>query len=910
MTMSRTTLLMTKLFRPSLRHEHIPRQRLFERLDGGLTSPFTLVCAGAGFGKTSLVSDWLEWLETRSTGPAAIRSAWLSLDEHDSELQVFVRYLIAAIRSVLPDAMESSENLQNHRVEPPLSEIYVTLANDLANLPEPILLVLDDYHLIHDADIHNLWNSLLRHWPEPLRLVLISRHSPPLPLVQLRASGRIVEIRNRDLRFSFDELAEYLNKVLAYPLDDNELKALEERTEGWLVGVQLASLWLRGGQTIRELMSALSGTGSEITDYLTGEVLFLQAPHVQHFLLESSILDPFCAELCDAVLSTESTDHSAAEVIQSIVRENLFVRSLDAAGKWFHFHPLFRELLQRRLVADFGREHVDGLCRAASNWFAAEGMPQKAIDYALAGGDVVGAARVMETELGNLLNREDRQGMERWLRMLPPDLVESRPGLLMIKVWVTNFRWQLQDVARYTQQAEAMLHGEAGKSLSQAERQVIEGQIAMSNCQYAYARGQPASAIELAKKAYSLLPSSWTYLRGAAMFWYAFSMLACGQGQTAEDELLALYETLPEKGDGLALRVLMAIGFINLQTGNPDRAEQTAKLMIRNSTRTQLDVIVAWAHYILGVAYYYQDRLTLAEAHFKEATALRYQAHSLCARQSAAGLVSVHLATGNHAEAQAISELLIEYDMAEKGVIDDITQSMHARFLAATGNLGEAHRWAATFDKPVHPFLLVLFELPQLTQARLLIAHESEAHHLQGRQILRELCGLAEGSSNTRLHVELLATSALAFGERIDSHVTVLRAIKLAQSRGLIRPFIDLGMPMYDLLTSLPPSATYNAFVEQILAHGPPRTEPERALRTVVTSTQNGDSLIEPLTTRETQIVRLMREPLSTKEIAHQLNISYATAKRHSINIYGKLGVSSRWDAVAKAEAIGILPTR
>ena len=910
MTSAGTTLLTTKLFRPLARHEHIPRQRLFERLDGGLASPLTLVCAGAGFGKTSLVSDWLQRLETQSTAPVAIHSAWLSLDEHDSEFQVFVRYVIAALRSVLPDALETTESLLNHRVEPPLSKIYITLANDLASLPEPILLVLDDYHLIHDTHIHDLWTYLLRHWPEPLRLVLISRHSPPFPLVQLRANGRMVEIRNRDLRFTLDELAEYLGKVLMVPPGDDELKGLEERTEGWLVGIQLASLWLRGGQTIAELMIALSSSGSEIMEYLTGEVLLLQAPHVQRFLLETSILDPFCAELCDAVLTKHNTAPEADEIIQSIVRNNLFVRPLDATGKWFHFHPLFRELLQRRLAADVGRDRVNSLYGAASEWFAAHDMPQQAIDHALAGEDIIRAAEVMEAELGNLLNSEDRLGLERWLRMLPPELVESRPGLLMIKVWVTNFRWQLEDVARYTQQVEDLLQGEAGNSLTKAMREVIEGEVAMSKCQNAYARGQAASAIELARVAYAQLPPSWTYLRGAAMFWYAFAMLACGQGEAAEGELLALYETLPDKSDGLALRVLMAIGLINLQTGTPDRAEQTARLMIRNAERTRLSIVVAWAHYILGVAGYYTDRLSLAESHFKEATALRYQAHSLCARQSAAGLVSVHLATGNHAEAQATVELLIEYDMAERGIVDDVTQSVYARYQAATGKLGEAHRWASTFDKPVHPFLLTMFELPQLTQARLLLTHASEVYHLQARQILRELCGLAESSSNIRLQVELLATSALAYRERIDSHVALLRAVKLVQTGGLVRPLIELGMPIYDLLTTLPPGATYDEFVGQVLARIPAMPGAESAPVAVESSTPHADLLPEPLTTREIQVVRLMREPLSTKEIAHQLDISYATAKRHSINIYGKLGVSSRWDAVAKAEAIGLLPSR
>lgn len=501
-------------------------------------------------------------------------------------------------------------------------------------------------------------------------------------------------------------------------------------------------------------------------------------------------------------------------------------------------------------------------------------------------------------------------GLERWLRLLPATLVESRPGLLIIKALVSNFRWQLEDVARYTQQAEALLAQDENLNLSSDSRASIKGQIATLNSQFAFSHGQIKAAIRYAKDAYALLPPSYTYLRGAAMFWHALSMQVSGQAETAEHELQAIFEEQSSKGDGFALRLLMAIGMIHLQTGSTERAEQTARLMIRHANQAQLAVILAWAHYILGSAHYYQNRLALAEIQFKEVIALRYQAHSLCARQAAAGLVSVYLASQKYADAQELLEFFFEYDLEEKGFVDDITQSAHARFMLATGKLNEALRWADSFDREVAPMLQLLFELPQLTKARLLLSHESEGALLQARHLLCELCTLAENTFNTRLHVETLATSALRLEDRTESHVILLRAVKLAQSGGLIRPFIDLGIPMRELLLSLPPSTTHTAFVNEILANFPTDAVLASTPTTTSTATLQTASLLEPLTSRERQIVTLMREPLSTKEIAYKLNISYATAKRHSINIYGKLGVNSRWDAVAKAEALGILRAR
>ncbi len=910
MTLEGDVLLTTKLCRPLPRSEHISRQRLFDMLERGRSLPLTLVCAGAGFGKTTLVSEWLAYLERQTQEPAAPRSVWLSLDEGDNDLHVFVRYLIAAIQSVVPDACAQTVSLLNHRVAPPLALIYVTLANDLAHLSERLIVVLDDYHLIHNTQIHDLWNTLLRHWPQTLHLVLLTRYSPPFPLVTLRARGQMVEIRNRDLRLTLAEVETYLRLVLPISLADADLRALERQTEGWIAGLQLAGLSLRNGQNIAELLDALSGSNSEVTEYLADEVLFRQPPEVQEFLLETSILDPFCAELCDAVVVYEGATHRAAELLMTIVRNNLFIRSVDDGTQWFRFHPLFRDLLQRRLLARSGRDHANRLHRAAAAWYAGQGLPEKAIDYAIAGEDLVGAAQIMESELGRLLNREDRMGLERWLRLLPATLVESRPGLLLIKAFVGNFRWQLEDVARYTQQAEALLAQDENLNLSSDSRARIKGQIATLNSQYAFSHRQIKAAIQYAKDAYALLPPSYTYLRGGAMFWYALSMQVSGQAETAENELQAIFEEQSNKGDGFALRLLMAIGMIHLQTGRIERAEQTAKLMIRHAQRAQLTVIRAWAHYILGSAYYYQNRLTLAEVHFKEVVALRYQAHSLCAREGAAGLLSVYLASRQYADAQELLELFFEYDMDEKGVVDDITQSAHARLLLAAGKESEAFRWADTFDKPVSPMLQLLFELPQLTKARLLLSHESEGYHLQARHILRELCTLAENTSNTRLQVETLATSALRLKDRTESHVILLRAVKLAQSGGLIRPFVDLGIPMHDLLLSLPPSTTHTAFVSEILANYPTDAVLASTPTTISAATIQTVPLAEPLTNRELQIVGLMRDPLSTKEIAYKLNISYATAKRHSINIYGKLGVNSRWDAVAKAEALGILRSR
>ena len=396
-----SSLLLTKLNRPPVTSDRIDRPRLIEQLDRGLQQgPLTLVCAAAGFGKTTLVSSWVEGLIAGRDGVTPpLPSAWLSLDEADSDLVGFLRYFVAAIRTVFPEACAETLALLGAPYPTAQAPLVIALGNELERLPARVVLVLDDYHAIRGEAVHDFLSELLRYWPQKLHLVLISRSSPPLPLANLRAKGQVAEIRTRDLRFTPEEAAAFLERALRAPLSQSAIALLDQRLEGWIAGLRLVTLSLGARADAETELAALSGTSVEIADYLVDEVISRQTPAILRFLLATAILDRFCADLCEAVLGctagSEGPPCDVAVCIQWLESHSLFVIPLDNDRQWYRYHHLFQELLQHRLLAEVGPEQVSELHRTAASWFAGQGLVDEALHHALAANDFDLAAGLM-----------------------------------------------------------------------------------------------------------------------------------------------------------------------------------------------------------------------------------------------------------------------------------------------------------------------------------------------------------------------------------------------------------------------------------------------------------------------------------------------------------------------------------
>ena len=892
-------LLQTKLHRPRITRDLVVRLSLLERLNHGLDSQLTLVCAPAGFGKTTLICSWLERMAAgQALGYTSIPSAWLSLDENDSDLSFFLRYCIAALRTIFADACPETLALLKAPHPPPKTVLYTTLSNEIEQLPNRFILVLDDYHSIRGEAVHNLLNALVDHWPRPMHLVLISRISPPLPLASLRAKDKLTEIRTQDLRFTEAETNTYLEQALDKPLDQPAVAMLEERTEGWIAGLRLVSLSLGSAGETETILASLSGAERDIASYLADEVLSRQVPAIQTFLLRTSILDRFCTSLCEAILGETDPAWDVPACIDWLERAELFIIPLDNQRLWYRYHHLFQGLLQQRLQAGFGKEMVADLHRKAAAWFANEGMLDEGLSHALRADDLDLTARLMEQELRDVLNREDRPTLDRWLRLLPDGYIQRRPGLLMIKMWALEFSGYLGKMSKLLDKVDALVAADGGASLSRDQLQLLRGQILALRANEAFFSNQFTLSLTCSQEAMSLVPPSWRYLHGVTMMIWGMAMQSSGQAQVARRILLDEYESLGDKTDNYALRLLFALCFIYFKDGLLEQMQQTATLMLGQATRGAMLFIQGWAHLYLGTAYYHWNNLASAAEHFAALVDLRYVTQAIAARNGMAGLALVYQATGDFSQADQVLDILTQYDLEIKGYEEDDSRSLRARVMLLQGDQESAFRWADAYTTPLPDIPVMWMEEPQLTRTRILLARGAAADVQAALQILDELYTIVDRTYNTLIKPELLILRALALdaqGETSLALNALAQAVDLSQPGGLIRVFIDKGPHVQELLCQLARSGYPSPAIRRIV-NAFPHSAPLKV------------DLIEPLTPRELDVLRLMAEPLSTKDIARQLYLSPSTVKRHSINLYAKLCVNSRWDAVAKARELGILP--
>ncbi|MBC8450567.1 MAG: hypothetical protein H8D78_22765 [Chloroflexi bacterium] len=477
-------LLSTKLYVPPVRPELVPRPRLIERLNAGLHRKLTLVSAPAGFGKTTLLSEWTQQSE--------FSVAWVSLDRDDSDPARFWAYFIAALQTVQADVGEGALAVFQSPQPPPIEAILTTLINEIATLPDPFALVLDDYHLIQAQPIHSALAFLLDHLPPQIHLVIAGRADPPLPLARLRGRGQLTELRETDLRFTLDEAATFLNQVMGLGLSAEDVAALEARTEGWIAGLQMAALSMRGRKDIPGFIAAFTGSHRYILDYLMEEVFQQQSADVQDFLLKTSILERFTAPLCDAIAEREDSH----DVLLALERANLFIVPLDESRQWYRYHRLFADLLRHRLQIAGPQDLVPHLHTRASQWYEAEGFAAGAVHHALAGSDWERAATLILDVSETMLKRGELVTLLGWLQALPAEVVRVRPQLCLTYGWALILTGQLDAAESYLGQAEGAAQDDAA----------LLGDIVSAQAFIARIRGDDSRTIELSQRALSLLP--------------------------------------------------------------------------------------------------------------------------------------------------------------------------------------------------------------------------------------------------------------------------------------------------------------------------------------------------------------------------------------------------------------------
>ena len=907
-------LLETKFYVPRPRRGLVPRPRLSERLDHGIASKLTLVSAPAGFGKTTLLT---EWLAASPAAPGNERlAAWLSLDRADNDPASFWAYVIAALRTVAPAIGESALALLHAPQPPPIETVLTVLLNDLGAIAADVVLVLDDYHVIDAPEVQDGMTFLLDHLPPGLHVVIASRADPALPLARLRARGELAEIRAAELRFTPDEAAAYLNEMMGLQLTAQDVAALEGRTEGWIAALQLAALSMRGRDDVAGFIAGFAGDDRYVVDYLAEEVLQRQTDRVQAFLLQTSILGRLSGPLCDAV-----TGHGGGKaMLEALDRGNLFLVPLDDRRRWYRYHHLFADVLQARLL-DEQPGQVPELHRRASAWYAQNGEQSLAIGHALAAGDFGRAADLVELAIPAMARTRQEATVRGWLEMIPDEVVRVRPvlsvgfaGALLTGGELEGVEGRLRDAERWLDLPTGAREGSQSPPAEmvvtdEEEYRRLPGTIEMYRAGLALARSDVPGTVRHAQRTLELAPDDDHLCRASAAALLGLVYWGSGDLEAGHRAYSACVAGLRRAGfvaDILGCSI--ALADIRITQGRLGEALRTYEQALQLGPEQSGSVLRGTADMFVGMSEIARERddlrtatqLLLRSQELGEHTGLpqnRYRWRVAMARVAQAeGNLPGALDLLNEAECLYVSDFFPNVRPVP---------ALRARVWIAQGRLGEALGWAREQGLFVDDDLSYLREFEHITLARLLLAqHEGERAEPslhEATRLLERLLLAAEAGGRTGRVIEILVLRALAhqaLGDIPAALGFLDRAVTLAEPEGYVRVFADEGPPMAALLTAAAKQGTRRDCVRRLLA--------------AVNKTEHGSpteqALIEPLSERELDVLRLLETELDGPAIARELMVSLNTMRTHTKNIYAKLGVTNRRAAVRRAAELDLLP--
>ncbi len=901
------SLMRTKLYPPRRLSDLISRAHLIKHLDDGLSGIVTLLSAPAGFGKTTLLTQWLQTIDRQA--------AWLSLDENDNELRTFVHSLTTSLQTIFPDAFQASASLLMAPRIPPPAQIATLLINDLADLPEDVVLVLDNYQLISASEVHTLLEQLIGYLPPQLHLVLSTRSDPPLPLARWRARGHLNELRHIDLRFTLEETEAFLAGILGNEATREIAFVLEELTEGWIAILRLAALSLRNTFDRTAFIERLRHyPDHSISSYLVEEILSQQVPIVQNFLMQISILEQINVELCSATLGSDFSYEQIQATLNWLERTNIVI-ILDDRQVWYRFHHLFQQLLQEQLRERMHKDEIAILYQRASAWYEEQGLNEEAIRYALAGGDESSAKHLVEAQLVWAFEHEQWVQLERWLGPLPEELIQGSPGLLVARAWILQAHGQLIGLPQLLTTAEQLLCADGNSANNADDRQsrILHAMIANTWSYVHYFTGKVQESLESARSALEWIPPGEEYLASFAQQYLAWSSQASGQELVAIVELQKALHEQSAHPNSIA-RLLLAQALIYLAAGKLSQLEHTARHLLHIAQEAGLATSQYWAHWYLGVVHYERNNLDAAVFHFSVVIANQHHAHFWAMQDALCGLALAYQAQGSGIKAQKIARALIELVQEEHNMRHLMTAYAFCGRLALLQNDVEtAEQWLEMAgDQVLLVGPMASFEVPAITKARLLLAKGDDMSIEQGHAQLKDLLQHFQVTHNTRKTIKVLALQAWAYDlqERATEALDVLEsALVLARPGGFIRTFADfpaLVKVLHELRKRRKArhevDGKLDIYLQGILAAMGPMTAPSMSMKDLLQ--QEG---IESLTDRELQILALLDKNLTNKEIARELVVTPGTVKVHTNNVYRKLNVNNRRAAVTLAKALGLL---
>lgn len=900
-------ILATKLYIPQPRTKVVRRPRLTDRLNEGLDRKLTLISVSAGFGKTTLVSEWVSGCDR----PVA----WLSLDEGDRDSTRFFNHLVAALQTITVNFGEGVLSALHSQPSPPNESILTLLLNEISALPNKFVLILDDYHAIGAPWIDDALTFMLEQLPSQMHLVIATREDPQLPLSRLRARGHLTELRDIDLRFTPDEAYTFLNEIMGVTLTTAEVTALNSRTEGWITGLQLAALSMQGRKDIPAFIRAFAGDNRYIVDYLVEEVLHRQPDPVRSFLLQTSILDRLNGSLCDAV--TGQNDGNTR--LESLERGNFFLVRLDDRRLWYRYHHLFAEVLLGHLRAD-QPDQIVILHKRASLWYEQHGSAADAIRHSLEAKDYARAADLIELEIPSMRNNRQESVVLNWLRALPDELIHFRPVLSVGYAGMLLSNGELEGVTERLRDAERWLERDTDITgrlevlpgemivVDEEEFRRLPGSIAMYRAGMALMLDDIPSTLRYAQQVLDLVPLQDQLQRGAGTALLGLAAWRTGDLKVAHRMFadgIAIVQragAIPDAINGaIALaEIRIAQGKLRQAMSTYEKGLQLASGQGEPEMRGTADMLVG-----MGELYLEFNELNAAAIHLQKSKV--QGEHSVFPQNRFRWFVAMARLEAVQGNLDGALDLLNEAELLYASDFFPNVRPVAAlktRMWVLQGRLDESLNWAREQGLSIKDDLHYLREFEHITLARVLVAlyqEGADSSMLEAMEFLKRLLKAAEENERTGSVIEILILQAVAFHMQGDNSLALVpleHALNLAEPEGYARVFLNEGRPMEILLEAAMKQGIPPIYASRLLsAFG--NAEGRMPVKS--------ELLGRPLSERERDVLRLLGTDLSGPDIARELRVSLNTLRTHTKNIYDKLEVNNRRAAVRRAKKLDLL---
>jgi len=892
-------LLQTKLHRPPVMDDYVIREKIINELEKNIVKPLSVISAGAGFGKSITVSQWLEQTKYLHT--------WISLDKEHNDFRIFLIYFCAAINKIFPNALSETNNLLKTTILPSRELLLNSLINDIYDIDQDFIIVLDDYHLIKEHEIHEFFDEWFRFPPANVHLSILTRRDPPIKTDTLRANGLMTEVRMDKLCFNDEEVACLYKKLLDVNLSNQSLKLLQEKTEGWIIGLRLISMVIKNQEDIESILKKFDEGLYSISDYLISEVLSKHSEQYINYITTLSILDRFCVELLDELLQTENVDNKqiskGSEIIQWLLKSNMFIISLDLEQKWFRFHHLFQDLLKFQLKEEKPLRQIQIIYKRASNWFEKNNLIIEAIEYAIEADDIDLAIQIILKHWEIAFESDDWYIVDEWMKLLPVEEMNQSYDLLFVRLWITQKRHTFTHFPKLIELIE-----QREGDLNNARK----GYLAFAKCLLNLFSSEGEKAIANAEQALQLIPKKHYIFRADVRGWRTAALQIAGQGDRAiELAKEAVLKTTPFGKTVLLARYTMHPNFVLILKADLSSLKREIEEFFKIPKISTF--MLGWGWYFRGSISWWSNDMENVVKNLKNLIPIKYQIRpSISIDAFVYSALALQDLNKPEKAKQMISDSILFAKYSDNPANEAIASSGQARLNLLQGNLKDAENWLSKTEySALNPSNFWWVEIPAITRCRVLIAQSTNKSLHEALEILKGYLTYTKSIYNNLRSIEvavLLALTNLKLKDLSAAKTNLQYALVLTADDQWIRPFVEAGEPIRDLLEVLKNQNIKPDLIDNILKAVNEKAATISLQKNGVKTNETIESnTLAVLTWREMEILRYIDKGLQNKEIAEKLFRSKETIKKHIYHMFKKLKVKSRFSLVIEAKKQGLL---